>query len=173
MRTRPEPTFFWQLRKLELHCRQKVPGSQSQKSARHVVASPQQSTYTQLINNLVRITSGQLVGDLWTACGPQVSISHDGLLTLSYIHNWGLQPRILTKIEIIAIKLAVAYLLSIPKVSPQIYFSAPKKQPQARLGRGVVGVPWTVNAPGGSQRIGSTRRGERADSAVYSCPVCR
>ena len=50
MKTRPEPTIIWQLRKLELHCRQKVLHSQPENSKKNRVAGPQQKSYAQDIN---------------------------------------------------------------------------------------------------------------------------
>jgi len=64
-----------------------------------VVAGPQQLTYAQLMNNLELNASGQLVGDLWIACGASPNISHDGLLPAAYTHNRQLQARILTKTQ--------------------------------------------------------------------------
>ena len=80
------------------------------------------------------------MGDLWTACGPEVFISHDGLLAMPYTHNGLLHLCILTKTEITPAKLAAAYFKNRLEFNLKIYFSGPKKQPQARLGRGVVGM---------------------------------
>jgi hypothetical protein len=49
--TRPEPTIFWQLRKLELHCRQKGLDGKPQTLGMVVVATQQHEFYTQVIHN--------------------------------------------------------------------------------------------------------------------------
>jgi hypothetical protein len=59
---------------------------------------------------------------------------------MPYTHNGLMHPCILTKTEITPEKLAVAYFRNRLEFNQKIYFSGIKKQPQARLGRGVVGM---------------------------------
>lgn len=66
--TRPETNNHWQLRRLELHCRQKATKAKPQKHRQGVVASQQQLSYSQLINNSVE----EVLHNLWVICGSAV-----------------------------------------------------------------------------------------------------
>ena len=66
--TRPETNNHWQLRRLELHCRQKAPNAKPRKHLTDVVATQQQLSYSQLINN----SNGRVLYNLWVICGSAV-----------------------------------------------------------------------------------------------------
>jgi hypothetical protein len=66
--TRPETNNHWQLRRLELHCRQKAPKAKPQKHPLGVVATQQQLFYSQLINN----SKEDVLHNLWVICGSAV-----------------------------------------------------------------------------------------------------
>ncbi|GKS75673.1 hypothetical protein AVME950_12275 [Acidovorax sp. SUPP950] len=67
MVTRPEPTIIWQLRWLELHCRQKGREGKSAREGSEGVAGLQRAFYTQLIHKTLStsgITCGHTVDHL-------------------------------------------------------------------------------------------------------------
>lgn len=66
--TRPETNNHWQLRRLELHCRQKALKAKPSKHHLGVVATQQQLFYSQLINN----SKGEVLYNLWAICGSAV-----------------------------------------------------------------------------------------------------
>ncbi|WP_271466397.1 hypothetical protein [Paracidovorax valerianellae] len=71
MVTRPEPTIIWQLRWLELHCRQKGRERKSGQQGSEGVASLQRAFYTQLIHKTPRMrgtTCGRTVDRLCIVC---------------------------------------------------------------------------------------------------------
>jgi hypothetical protein len=68
MVTRPETNNHWQLRRLELHCRQKGLKAKPQKRLQGVVATQQQLSYSQLINN----SKEEVLYNLWVICGSAV-----------------------------------------------------------------------------------------------------
>jgi len=66
--TRPETNNHWQLRRLELHCRQKALNAKPPKRQSGEVATQQQLSYSQLINN----SKGEVLYNLWVICGSAV-----------------------------------------------------------------------------------------------------
>jgi len=80
----PWTNNLWQLRKLELHCRQKARSVQCPNQAGSVVVEPPHVFYPQLHHRTGCPSMGQLVGDLWKVCGVSEMISHRGLKTISY-----------------------------------------------------------------------------------------
>ena len=152
--TRPEPTIYWQLRWLGLHCRQKAQRVQDRKSPKRVVAVQQQGFYTQLINNLNAQRSGQLVGDLWTDCELCHSVPHRGLQTHRYTCNRQSKAGILSKNSIrVSKKLAFANLNAVQHAAKKLSnqgrpsVPGPKKSPKPESGQGLLDFGGTRGPP--------------------------
>jgi hypothetical protein len=95
--TRPEPTIFWQLRKLELHCRQKGPDEKPQTLREAVVATQQHLFYQQLIHSF----QNPRTDNMWAICGSSakpLGVSHIvGFNVPQYAAKAMCQGSILTK----------------------------------------------------------------------------